>query len=419
MDVRKEVKPRMERRRRRWREYGLTVGTLGSSAGQTLMVALMPVLLASYAPSAVAIGLAVGSEGLFAMLIPYWIGHLSDRLPVRLADRFGRRTFFLALFAPVLAGTLVAVPFVRGYWPLVVVASLFFAALHAYLTPLWTLMVDAVPDRRRGRVHGVRGALHAIGLGYGLVAGGLLFAIWTPLPFLVAAALVVVTTVWTIAAAPRPTRNHEPPVGPAREETARVWREVRGRPEVRGFLTANVLWTGAVDGIRPYVFLFATAVLGITIAEASLVLFFLIAGVGAGAVLVGRLGDRYGRARLLIAGSVVTGVAMAFGIIIRDLPTAFLVLLAAGFGAATFVALPYPVFSRMASGGAAGRYTGLFVLSAGIGRLFAPLVIGAAIDVGTRAFPAYEGYPFMWPIAGGMALVGAWVFHRAVRAARV
>src|SRR5690606_12294992 len=154
MDVRKEVKPRMERRRRRWREYGLTVGTLGSSAGQSLMVALMPVLLASYAPSAVAIGLAVGSEGLFAMLIPYWIGHLSDRLPVRLADRFGRRTFILALFAPVLAGTLVAVPFVRGYWPLVVVASLFFAALHAYLTPLWTLMVDAVPDRRRGRVHG-------------------------------------------------------------------------------------------------------------------------------------------------------------------------------------------------------------------------------------------------------------------------
>lgn len=406
----------MARRRRRWREYGLTAGTLGSSASQTLMVALMPVLLAEYAPSAVWIGLAIGGEGLFAILIPYWIGHLSDALPASLANRFGRRTFFLVLAAPVLAGTVIAVPFMHGYWPLLVMASLFFAALHAYLTPLWTLMIDAVPDRRRGRVHGVRGALHSAGLGYGLVAGGLLLAIWTPLPFLLAGVLVLVTTAWTLAAAPRPIRDAEPPAGPGSDETSRIWREVRGRPEVRGFLLANVLWTGAVDGIRPYVFLFATAVLGITIAEASLVLLFLIAGVGAGAVLVGRFGDRYGRSRLLLAGSVVTGIAMALGLFIRDLPTAFLVLLAAGFGAATFVALPYPVFSSMASGRAAGRYTGLYVLSVGIGRLAAPLVIGAAIDLAARASPAYEGYPFMWPIAGAMALLGAWVFHRAVRA---
>lgn len=84
----------MAGRYRIFREYGLTAGTLGSSAGQTVMVALLPVLLAEYAPSAVWIGFAIGGEGIFALLVPYWIGALSDHLPARLARRFGRRTLF-------------------------------------------------------------------------------------------------------------------------------------------------------------------------------------------------------------------------------------------------------------------------------------------------------------------------------------
>src|SRR5690606_26542963 len=72
-------------RLRKLRQHGLTVGTLGSTAGQTVMVALLPILLAEYAPSAVWIGFAIGGEGVFALLVPYWIGALSDHLPQRLA----------------------------------------------------------------------------------------------------------------------------------------------------------------------------------------------------------------------------------------------------------------------------------------------------------------------------------------------
>ena len=76
------------------RQYGITAGTLGSTAGQTVMVAVLPVLLAKYARSAVWIGFAVGGEGVFALLVPYWIGYLSDHLHPRLAARFGRRVRF-------------------------------------------------------------------------------------------------------------------------------------------------------------------------------------------------------------------------------------------------------------------------------------------------------------------------------------
>ena len=325
----------------------MTAGTLGSSAGQTVMVVVLPILLAQYAPSAVWIGFAIGGEGLFALLVPYWIGSLSDRLPERLARRYGRRSLFLAATAPIMAASMALAPFLEGYWPLAGLAFVFFAAFHGYLTPLWALMVDAVPDERLGTVHGVRGALHAAGLGFGLVAGGLLFSLWPPLPFLIGAALILATTAVTLRAASA-TVALEPMLDDATTGGVQaVWRELGTRPDVRGFLVANALWTGAVDGIRPFIFLFAVAVLGIDTAETSGVLLVLVVGLALGSVFLGRLGDRYGRERLLMAGALLTAVAMIFGVLVRELEGALLLLLASGLGAAALVALPYPFFAEI------------------------------------------------------------------------
>jgi MFS family permease len=401
----------------KYREYGITAGTLGSTAGQTIMVALLPVLLAEYAPSAIWIGFAIGGEGIFALLVPYWVGALSDHLPGRLAHRFGRRTLFLLLTAPLMAAALVVTPFLKGYWPLAGIAFAFFSIFHGYLTPLWALMVDAVPDERWGRVHGVRGALHAAGLGYGLVASGLLYAIWPPLPFVVAALLVLVTTGITIAVAPRGdladrARGREHGGG----EAWTVWKELKDRPDIRRFLVANALWTGAVDGIRPYVFIFAAVVVGINTAETSLILLLLVGGIGIGSVALGRMGDRYGRGRLLALGALLTATAMICGVTIRAVPGAVALLLVSGIGAAALIALPYPLFAELVGGRAIGRYTGLYILSLGAGRVLAPVAVGAAIDLAKPLFPGYEGYPIMWPVAGVMALLGLLALRGALGA---
>src|SRR5690606_11128971 len=170
---------------------------------------------------------------------------------------------------------------------------------------------------------------------------------------------------------------------------------LRKQPAVRRLLLANALWSGAVDESRPYVFLFAVTVLGITVAQASLVLEVLVAGLSNGAVAIGHLGDRYGRAWLLQSGSLVTGLAMMAGIAVRDVPGALLLLLASGVGAATLVALPYPLFAGIAGERSIGRYTGLYVLTLSLGRIIAPLVVGAGIDLGARLYPATQVYPLM------------------------
>lgn len=411
----------------RWRraigEYGITVGSLGSTSGQTVMVALLPVLMAEFSPSAFMIGFAIGAEGLFALFIPYWAGALSDAMPDRLARRFGRRSLFLLAMAPIMAGSLLVAPFLHGYWPLFLVGVVFFSALHGYLTPLWALMVDAVPDERRGRVHGMRGALHSVGIGYGLIGSGLLFQLWRPLPFIVGALIIAVTTGITVAAAAKadrgaPSHAASGPPGPSES-----WSALLRRGDVRWFLIANALWTGAIDGIRPYVFLFALVVLGVSMAEASLVLTFLLVGLAAGAVLLGRLGDHYGRRALLVGGILLTSASLFAGIWMRETDGAMFLLAMAGVGAASLIALPFPLFVSLVGEAGVGRSTGLYILSVGVARIGAPMLVGAAIDWGAVHYPEFQGYPMMWPMAGLMALASVpallWSFRKTAHRPQV
>jgi MFS family permease len=406
-----ERRRRLARMRRAVREYGLTAGTLGSTAGQTLMVVLLPVLLFRYTNSAVLIGLVIAGEGLMAIMVPYWIGAWSDHLPLSIARRYGRRTFFLLIAAPIMAVAMALAPFVDGFWTIAALALVFFLALHSYLAPLWALMIDEVPPRRRGRVQGVRGALHSAGLAYGLVAAGLLYAIWEPLPFLTAAVLVLATTALTFVLAPQAAMPGYPP---ERAELFRVWRRLRGRPAMRWMLLANSLWSAGLDGIRPYIFLFATVVLGINVAQTSLLLMVIVGGLGLGALVVGRLGDRVGHARLLGAGALITGIAMNLGFFVREVPSAVALLLFSGLGAAALIALAYPLFASITGDRGIGQDTGLFIMMSGVGRIVSPVVIGAAIDVGRVAAPDVMGYPLMWPIAGTLTLLGVLALARAM-----
>jgi len=391
--------------RDRLREYTLTAGELGSSAGQTIMVVLLPVLLERYQTSAMLIGVVIGGEGVLTLLVPLVVGAFSDHLHPRLAGPFGRRGFFLMLTAPVMAATLALAPFLHGFWTLGLIAFLFFTGVNGYYTPLWTLMIDAVPPERRGRVQGARGVLRAAGLAFGLVASGILYSGWEPLPFLVAALLVLVTTAMTMLAAKSAPEGPPPPHS---FHPMRLWHDLSSRPGARRFLLANALWSGAVDGIRPYFFLFASAVIGLSVAQTSMGLSILVASIGVGAAVVGRLGDRYGPGPVLRTALAGLTFAMMCGFFLRSPAPTLGLLVVAGLAAAAVVTLPYPLFANMMEGRNMGQNTGLFVLSVSAGRMLAPVLVGGIIDLGERLEPATRGYPFMW-VAAALFAGGAWL----------
>jgi MFS family permease len=408
--------------------YMMPTGEFGSAGGQTLIAALLPILLAPHAPSAFWIGAVIGSEGLFALVLPYVAGASSDSVSSRFRSALGRRAFLLALAAPPMALALVLLPFRDSFWTLAGTAVVYFVGLHLYSAPLRALLTDATPERRWGSVQGVLGAMHLAGVAFGLVGGGLLFSIWEPLPFVAGAGLLLVTTAVTLLAARAAGhaggsngREQDGADGDDADgagggewrirEELHFWRELLRRRRPRRFLIGNALWNAGIEGIRPYIFLFATVVLGVAVHTASLALIGFLVAAMLGSLVTGRLGDRYGRERLLVAGAVVTGITMLPGLFIRDLLPLILLLIPAGLGAAALVSLPYAAFEDIVENGDVGRSTGAFFASVGIARLVAPLLVGAAIDAGALLYPEEEGYPLMWPVAGALILAGALVLR--------
>jgi MFS family permease len=395
--------------------FALTTGEAGSAGGQTLIAALLPVLLAPHAPSTLWIGVVMSMEGAFALGLPYVAGAVSDALPAQFTRWFGRRGALLMLAAPFMAIALLLLPFRDSFWGLAGIAVIYFAALHAYATPLRAMLIDATPTEEWGRVQGVMGATHLVGVAFGLVAGGLLFSVWQPLPFLVGSGLLVITTAATLAAAwkLRLGKEGEEEGTPEWHFSQEVdfWKEMLSERKARLFLTANVLWNAGIEGIRPYVFLFATTVLGIAIHTASLALGAFLGAAILASIGVGYAGDRFGRPRILLLGVIITGLAMLPGFFVRDLAWLVVILIPAGAGAAALASLPYPVFASVAGTDDLGRTTGTFQMSVGLARLIAPLAVGAAIDLGATWMPEEEGYPFMWPAAGILVLAGAGVLR--------
>jgi MFS family permease len=351
-------------------------------------------------------GLLIGLEGVFAIVIPPLVGRRSDRLSTRL----GPRLPFLLAAAPVAAVALVALPLAGSLGLLIVALSGFYAAYFVYFSPYWALYADLVPEHARGRSQGVMGLWRELGLGLALIGGGLLIAVWRPLPFVLAAvAVVVVTAAFTLTLRRLPAARATGGDGVERRPALDLVRE---RPALRAVLAANALWELALAALRAFVVLFFTIGLGRTTQFSSLVLAGVAVAAVAAAPLSGTLADRWGRVRVLQIALWLYGL----GLLLPALTQSPLVLVAVpvvALAAATVMTLPFSLLMGVLPPGEHGLGAGLFGLSRGVGLLLGPLLAGLAIELLEPVFSSTQGYAAVFVIAAAAILASIPVLRRA------
>ena len=376
----------------------LGVPGLGLSLGVTTLAAYVPVLARNRTDSRTLIGALVGCEGLVALLLPIWVGALSDRLHSRL----GKRIPFLLATAPVAAFALVMLPLARSFALLALFVSIFYVGYFTYYAPYRALYSDLVPVEQSGRAQGILGTFRGAGMGSALVGGALLLPIWPGLPFAVSAFVLLATTGVFLL---RRLRREQGERSSDRSMPREVWSLVRRHPDIRRFLGANALWALTEAGLKTFIVLYLTRGLHKSFAFSAVAMVIVAVAALVAAPLAGKFADRYGRVRVMRLTIAVFGIGLFIPAFSRSTPLLLAILPIVGVGGAMALSLPYAILTGMLPSDRHGVGSGLFDVSGGVGALLGPLVTGAAIDLLRPVFRSTDGYAAMWAVIGSSALL--------------
>lgn len=411
MDLLERIDPAAGERVPRKLVWVLGLGSFGLAWAVTTVAAYLPPVLERYTHSRTVVGGILGAEGAFALALPLVVGPLSDRLRTPL----GRRRPYMLVALPLLALGLAGTAFAPSLWTTVVAVGIFFLAYYVYESPYRSLYADLLERRVLGRSQGVQHLLRGAALGLALVLGGVLFALWHGLPFLLSAAVVAVSgglvVVW-IREPARPGERRE-----LRESLAAPFRIVRRQTDVRRFLVANTLWEFTFAGMRTFVVLYVTKGLGQPVIVSSAVLGAVAAGYLVAAVFAGRLGDRIGLAQTILVAAAVYGVGLCGGVLPHTwlwlyLGVVFFVSIAAG----AVMTLASALLLKLMPARDHAAIAGLSTVSRGIGLVLGPVLVGLAIDRAQPFFERTHGYQAMWPAVGIPVLASlplVWLLCRA------
>lgn len=382
----------------------LALPTLGFALSITVVTTYVPVVASDFVGSSAVIGALIAVEGLLALVLPPLVGARSDSLRTRL----GGRLPFLLAGAPLMAVALVGLGLVGAFAGALIGVTGFFAAYYLAYEPYRALYPDLIGDEAAGRAQSGQAVARGVGTALALVGGGMLLALGQPVPFVVAA-IVVVLSFGAFAEALR-RRGGIPRQAPttdarrARDAFGELWRTIRFRPPLRRYLVANALWEGSLGAIKTFVILWITVGLGLSLTAAAGVLGGAAVCILAGAAVAGKLADRFGTARVMQVAAAGFGVPMVIPFLSKDpalLVPAVPVMAACG---GIVMALPYALLIPMMSASEHGLLSGFYSLSRGLGLMLGPLLGGVAIEI-LRAFGnplGTQGYAAVWAVAGGL-----------------
>jgi MFS family permease len=391
----------------------LTLGapTFGLSFAISVLTTYGPVVLISLTSSPSVVGVLIGAEGAFALVVPLLAGVLSDRLP---GSSAARRLPFVLLGAPLVVAGLALLPFSGGLGVAALAVLAFFVGYYLYYPPYRAIYADLLPRRSYARAQASQAILRGAGLGVALLAGGLLLPIWRPLPFAIAALAVVVTT---FALAPLLGLDTRPASGTARAATVSLRRLLLGSGDLRTFAVANALWEFSFSGLKSFIVLYVVHGLGRSTAVASAAIAAVAVSYIAGAPLAGRLADRYGIVRVLRVSALVYGAGLVFGVFPHTLPPMLILLPFVALAGAIVLTLPQALAFTLAPPGSEGAAAGLQDFSRGVGVVLGPIAVGGAIELFRGEFSSTDGYAVMWLVIGIPVLASVLLLRRLRTAA--
>jgi predicted MFS family arabinose efflux permease len=313
---------------------------------------------------------------------------------------------------------LVFVGFVTSLGAVAVLAAVFFGFYFLAYEPYRAMYPDLIDaDRIAGRAQSTQALARGLGTGLALLGGGLLLSVARPLPFVVAAGvLLVAVTAFVLLLLRHGLPEQQPGSGESPLSVARRLPDlIRSKPALRAYLFANALWEMTLAALKAFIVLYLTLGLGYKLRTASLIIggvaFVILLGAGAS----GKAGDRFGKLRVISAALWAYGVGFLVLVFTTSRPLMGAAIPLIAIGGGTVMTLAYALLMPLMLDDEHGTLTGFYSLSRGIGIVVGPILAGGLIALtGHNVFGSTQGFQAMW-IVCAVGAFGSIPFVRSLR----
>lgn len=395
----------------------LALPTFALAFAITTVSAYLGKVTRSYTQDTIVIGVIIGGEGVMALWIPLLAGAWSDQLRTRIG---GRLPFIIGGCGPAAAGLLL-IGFLHSLLAVALAAGGFFAFYFVAYEPYRAMYPDMVRSAEvAGRAQSAQAVARGLGTGLALVGSGLLLSVARAAPFVFAAAVLVVAVAAFVYLVLRRGLEEQPrrqdAEGP-RAVTRRLLRLVSEHPTLRYYFVANALWEMALAALKAFIVLYMVQGLGYGLQTSSLVIGGVALVILVGAALSGKLGDRFGRLRVVTFAAWIYGLGFLVPVFTTARPAIGASTVPIALGGGTLMTLAYAILMPLMPEREHGALTGFYSLSRGVGITTGPLIAGVLISVTHQGpFTGTRGYQAMWIVCSAAALASLW-FVRGMRGA--
>ncbi len=336
----------------------------------------VPIFLDKYVSSTFMIGIIMTFDNIAAVTLQPIIGGLSDRTN----SRFGRRMPYLLIGIPLSAVFFTLIPLEFNLITLILFAMGFNIAMSIYRAPTVALMPDLTPAVHRSKANGIINFMGGIGTAIALLGGSIIYDIDKRLPFLGAAALLIIVLFILYKTVKEPKNNFD------KEESTGIisaFIEVIKDKEKSAILLlfAIFFWFVGYQGIEALFSLYVKKFLGFSESAAGITLFFFSAAFIAFSIPSGFLASKIGRGRTIklgLMGLIFVFVAIVFA------KTLLLLRILMTVGGALWALIninSYPMVVQMTTEGKIGAYTGLYYFFSSMAAIVGPPLFGIFMDV--------------------------------------
>ena len=380
------------------RTFILGFGFFGISIIWPLFNSLIPPMLEDLGLTAALTGFILTWDNIINMFFQPWVGSRSDRTHTR----FGRRKPWLMLGAPLAALFFMLVPFVRENFVLIALAILGTnLAMALFRSPTIAYLGDLFEPTERSKANGVINLMGGVGGAIALFAGGALYKIGVPLPFIVGAGIMLIASAIVLLLVKEPAAAVLPPSHKEPGLWVNVRQVVTDSDHSGLFLLAAIFsWFVGWNATEAFFTLYARNILGLEVGTGTQMLTAFAATLIIFSIPSGLIATRVGRKPTIMVGlaGMILGVLVATQV--RDPMILLAVLAVMGAFWALVNINSLPMVYDLAKSGSIGAFTGLYYFASSLAAITGPIVAGWLIDL--------TSHGVIWPFTGlflGLAIL--------------